>query len=585
MLDSNAAAGADTIDFAPGLTGTIGLTSGELTITDAVTIDGPGAGALAVSGQGSSRIFNVDDGTAGTVPVAIDGLTLTGGYSYGFPGGGAIFNQENLTITGSVITGNTALGGGGIHNSNLGTLSLTNSTVSGNTAALLGGGIVNFGGTVVLTNSTVSDNAADNVGGGIHNNAGTLSLINSTVSGNTAYNGSGIYNSGTVTTANSTIASNSGASYPYGGGLVNYGTAHLNNSIVANNSGADLVFGNVVFGSHNLIGSTSGTAPNAMDDTLFFTNPNLGPLQDNGGPTLTHALLPGSPAIDAGSNALVPAGVTTDQRGTPFLRVVNGTVDIGAYEVAAAPNAPPVNTVPLGTVTGYQNVAIAITGIAVADPDAGSAPVQMTLSVLHGTLAIADDIAGGLAAGGISGNGSSTVVLTGTIAQINATLAAAGALFYTPTAGYTGTDTLTVATSDLGNTGSGGPMTDTDQVTIYVLSTLEQVSAPDRRGPAGHRRGHPEQRPGDVDDQQRPEEDHRHDGAVEDRQVHRRRAEAGAARQAEPGQRRPAAGGRRADPAGPGRLRPDPTPSPGDRAAAARKRGRRCSGVKPNRGT
>ena len=131
---------------------------------------------------------------------------------------------------------------------------------------------------------------------------------------------------------------------------------------------------------------------------------------------------------------------------------------------------------PLGTVTGYQNVAIAITGIAVADPDAGSAPVQMTLSVLHGTLAIADDIAGGLAAGGISGNGSSTVVLTGTIAQINATLAAAGALFYTPTAGYTGTDTLTVATSDLGNTGSGGPMTDTDQVTIYVLSTLEQVS-------------------------------------------------------------------------------------------------------------
>ena len=143
MLDSNAAAGADTIDFAPGLTGTIGLTSGELTITDGVTIDGPGAAALAVSGQGSSRIFNVDDGAAGAVPVAIDGLTLTGGYFSG--NGGAIFNQENLTLTGSVITGNTADGfGGGIYN--YGTLTLTDSTVSGNLAsggAGTGGGIYN----------------------------------------------------------------------------------------------------------------------------------------------------------------------------------------------------------------------------------------------------------------------------------------------------------------------------------------------------------------------------------------------------------------------------------------------------------
>ncbi len=124
-----------------------------------------------------------------------------------------------------------------------------------------------------------------------------------------------------------------------GGGLYNAdGTVTLGNTIVAENTavggGGPDALGTIVSQGHNLIGETDGSSGWVGSDltgtSAYPLNPLLAPLGNYGGPTQTMALLPGSPAIDAGNNGLVPAGVTTDQRGLP--RVVNGFVDIGAFE-------------------------------------------------------------------------------------------------------------------------------------------------------------------------------------------------------------------------------------------------------------
>jgi hypothetical protein len=309
ILDANTTVGADTIQFI-SVTGTIPLTSGQLSITDSLTINGLGANNLSILGNNSSRVFYVYNPNA-TIDVVINGLTITGGNDLD---GGGIFNGENLTLNNSTLSGNTATegSGGGIFNL-AGTTSINNSTLSGNTATEgSGGGIFNLAGTTSISNSTLSGNTAtEGSGGGIFNLAGTTSISNSTLSGNTATEGSG-------------------------GGIFNLaGTLNLTNTIIANSiNGSDCFnMGAIATNTNNLI--EDGTC-----NPLLSGDPNLGPLQNNGGPTFTQALLPGSIAIDAGSNAGILPGITTNQRGQGFHHIFNGTVDIGAYE--AGQNVPSV---------------------------------------------------------------------------------------------------------------------------------------------------------------------------------------------------------------------------------------------------
>jgi CSLREA domain-containing protein len=311
---ANVCAGS-TITFAPNVTGAINLTSAELLVNKAVTINGPGANLLSVqrdASAGNFRIFNIN----GNFKVAISGLTIANGnVSFGNFGGG-IFNQGGLlTLTSCAVSGNTAdFGGGGI--SNTGTLTLINSTVSGNTVRLGGGGI--SGGTVNVTNSTISGNKA--TGG----NAGGIAvdrvtLFDSTVTGNSASgSGGGIYNNSSngasVSSANTIIALNTAASAPD-------------------------VYGAFTSDGFNLIGDNSGSTitPPQPSDKIGVTAAqlNIGPLQDNGGPSKTHALRSGSFAIDKGKSSS-----STDQRGLarPFdlADVANATdgdgSDIGAFE-------------------------------------------------------------------------------------------------------------------------------------------------------------------------------------------------------------------------------------------------------------
>jgi len=372
----------DTINFA--VTGTIGLTSGELLVNKSVTISGPGAGSLTVDGNANSRVFHIGSDKT----VSIFGLTITDGNASGnYPDdrGAGIYNDHaTLTLSNCTISGNSAAGiGGGTYNDNA-ILTLNNCTIASNSAGF-GSGIFNDGfagsATLQINNSTISSNAAINNGGGVYNDGSqggnaSLTISSSTLSANSARSGGGILNDGfdsgsaVLTISSSTLNGNSADNS--GGGVFNYGftgsaALQLSNSTLSGNSaGSDggaisNVFAAVQISNSILnagaaggnIFSDSGTITSlgynlSSDDGGGFltgsgdqinTNPMLGPLQNNGGPTFTHELLSGSPAIDAGDPNFTPPPFF-DQRGPGFDRVVNGRIDIGSFEVQGPTPTP-----------------------------------------------------------------------------------------------------------------------------------------------------------------------------------------------------------------------------------------------------
>lgn len=410
VLDANALAGPDQVIFAPGLTGTITLTSGEILITDSLVVNGPGPGVLTVSGNNQSRIFHVENSAIATpIDVTLSGLTLTRGNTP--DNGGAVFaNGENLTILDSVISdsfsgidgtppsggcgGNVGFIGYGGGNLRIANSTLTGGTSRGFTGTSTGGNIcaLNVNGRFILERSTVSGgfaqtggglflhvlegtgtillstisgNEAQSEGGGIYVSPPTpLTIESSTISGNTAFHGGGVhFLANTVqSVVNSTISGNF-ASYS-GGGIYYWGTVplplrlttvtnntaglkggnilvehtseiQLDHSIVANGAPQDFSSGSIfpsratVTANYSLIESPGDVIP-AGANNLIGVDPLLGPLANNGGPTLTHLPLPGSPAIDAG-NPAIPSPPATDQRGFP--RIFGPRVDLGSVEV------------------------------------------------------------------------------------------------------------------------------------------------------------------------------------------------------------------------------------------------------------
>jgi hypothetical protein len=434
---------------------TITLTTGELLINKSLTINGPGASQVTVSGNNASRVFFIETGNT----VTLDGLTVSDGNGLGaYPSGsggagifngdgGGIFNEGALTVTNSTVSGNSSdANGGGIRSAFSGTLTLTNCTVSDNSALGNGGGIHNTAGTVTVTNCTVSDNSGFITGGGILNiDAGTVTVTNCTVSGNITETpvdgglGGGIINfDGTVTVTNSTISGNSasafgggiinggmltltnctvtgnradadGDAFGSGGGITPAGAETLNNTIVAGNfvgagSTPDdiiITFGTIDTANHNLIGdaATSGGLANGTNGNKVgnggFGALNINTvlnttLANNGGSTLTHALVCGSPAIDAGSNALALDAsnnpLTTDQRGTGFPRTLDGNgdstavVDIGAFE--AVFNDPP--TITGSTIARQAGSPASSSQIAtVNDTENGAGGVTVTITSVN----------------------------------------------------------------------------------------------------------------------------------------------------------------------------------------------------------
>ncbi|MEX2172656.1 MAG: right-handed parallel beta-helix repeat-containing protein [Pirellulales bacterium] len=203
LFDANAAASDDVIEFDAELAGIIALEHGQLVITDDLTIAGLGAAVITVDGASVSRVFEVDElDNNHLINVTISGLTLTGGRNLG--GGGAIFSQERLMLTDSVMTGNEAQWGGGVYNGEYGDLTVLRSTISGNTAISpgypvlgSGGGIYNHGGVAAVVESTISGNMAPDAAGIRNIYSGNLSVVDSTISGNIAeFDGGGLHNYG-----------------------------------------------------------------------------------------------------------------------------------------------------------------------------------------------------------------------------------------------------------------------------------------------------------------------------------------------------------------------------------------------------
>lgn len=328
VFDANHTPGADVIEFAPGLAGTI-----ELAIADDVSI---GASALIVSSsiviQGNSSGITIGrNASAGEmrlfyVPAAgslvMNSVSLTDGKIRGVDGsaagedggearGGAIYNQGSVQILSSALYGNQATGG--------------NAGSGGNGGSGRGGAIYNDGGTVAVTNSTFSDNAVysgagiivpSSFGGAIFSRNGSTTVHNSTITNTTAAtSGRGIYILADQGTASADIRSTI-----IGQAEMSALRPEFQAVPVAESDQL------MITGDNNLIRSQGGF----HSITVSTDDPQLGPLQNNGGPTPTHALGETSPAINMGDNL---QGLATDQRGIGFTRVVSGIADIGAFEL------------------------------------------------------------------------------------------------------------------------------------------------------------------------------------------------------------------------------------------------------------
>jgi len=382
--------GAPSATLDGGGAGTTLLVSGAPTpnvLLEGLTVTG-GIGGLGEGGGihnegmlsvASSTVSGNEGSFGGGIysegPLTLMSSTVSGNQA-GF-GGGILSFDSGATLIDSTVGGNTATSGGGIYNESsnpsfpqLSPLSLMGSAVTGNMANDFGGGIRNADGEVSLDDSTVDGNNALS-GGGINNDSGTLTITRTTVSGNKASNRGGIENGpgSELTLTNSTVSGNQ--SDGEAGGILNLGQATITSSTVTNNtadadgdgngdgggiynSGSTTITNTILAGNHdptsdpdcygpldseayNIVGILSpgcGFSPVAADQTgtpASPLDPLLGPLANNGGPTMTHALAKGSPALDAANPATSPA---TDQRGVPR------NPDIGAYEQVLCKKVP-----------------------------------------------------------------------------------------------------------------------------------------------------------------------------------------------------------------------------------------------------
>ena len=335
IFDANVANDPDVIEFAPNLAGELRLSIADdsalqlsaLLITSPITIQGNAAGITIRRDVTAPemRFFRVALGG----DLTLISISLMGGITRGTSGGsgedggtafaGAVYNQGNLQIIASTLYNNSAIGG--------------NAGASANSGTARGGAIFNDGGVITVRNSTISGNS-------VFNGSGTV------FSG--SFGGELYSKNGFVTVDNSTMTNGTASSgrelYIIGLGSGQIATAQIHSSIIAQanvlsvldvNITQDLGGQVIVTGSNNLIRRQN----DYESITVSTDDPMLGPLTTNGGPTRTHALLEGSPAIGQGSN---PHNLVNDQRGDTYARVVGGTIDIGAFELqtVATPELP-----------------------------------------------------------------------------------------------------------------------------------------------------------------------------------------------------------------------------------------------------
>lgn len=448
ILDANAAAGGDVITFASGLTGTIVLTSGQLSISDSVVIDGPGASAIAVSGGGASRVMEVYGGGV-VLDVTISHLTVTDGTAD--VGAGIRNVDERLTVDDVVVSGNMAtLRGGGLWSDGFtGALTIRSSTFSGNTAAGDGGAIyIEDSGTspIVIEGTTISGNTAGGDGGGIYlydpdapvdfststisgNSAGgrgggvylynidgghPLTIDRTAITGNTASIGGGIYlyDADDLRLTNSTVSGNT-ATAGSGGGVAiqSLSAATIEHSTIAGNSatvsgggvfvasGASVSLQNTIVADNTAPVGADVTAPSTEASYSLIESTGVGTLTDLGG-TITGQ----DPAIGALADNGGPTETQLPGSGSPAIdagdplfvdaaavdqrgssRIVGTRTDMGAVEVVQAPVD---DTYPA---TEDTPLVMPAPGVLANDPSAGDVTISLGTPAAHGAVVLNAD--------------------------------------------------------------------------------------------------------------------------------------------------------------------------------------------------
>ena len=430
---ANFTAGRDEIRFA--VDGTFRIAAvpsdedsnhyGDFDVYGGVDIIGNGASKTVIDGNGVDRVFQIHGGT-----VSISALTVQNGVST--DSGGGISNDGYLTLEQVKVAGNTAsFDGGGIYNRNA-TLVVKDSWIDNNSAGLYGGGVASKNGqaVVLIENSTISAGSAA-YGAGISTTNGRLWLQNSTVSGNSATAwGGGIYvGSGLLTVESATIAYNSAIA---GGGIYAAGSASFHNSLITSSTGGDSV-GALFSAGYNMsndVGVFNAPTDTRRQATAIKLDPVLAP---NGFLAPTHALPANSAAVNAGD----PSITSADQRHAAR----PDRADIGAYEFNGELNQAPVVNAP-ASLAALEDTNTNVSGVSVSDASllAGNELASVTLSVGNGRISV-----GGPATIAAGASGSNTFRLTGTEANINASLAS---LRYRANSNYNGVDTLVIAARD-----------------------------------------------------------------------------------------------------------------------------------------
>jgi MYXO-CTERM domain-containing protein len=493
ILDANAAAGADVITFQAGLPSPILLTSGQLSVTDSVDIQGPDDALLTVSGNDSSRVFylysptsldvtisgltiadgNVAAAGAGILArnagLVLDGVTITGNDVTTLAQGGGLSFQEgqDLTIRDSILSANSALYlGGGISITQAYTVVIERSTISGNQATAGGGLSITDpdGGMLTIRDTTISGNdATDGSSGGLLVSAPgeRLTVENCTISGNTAASnggGIGLFSFYDAQFRHTTIAGNSAAGS--GGGLFNSGSWNMANSIVADNtaqSNPDVTtstIGGAVNLSYSLIENPGTANINDNGGNILNQDPQLGPLTSNGGPTETHKPATTSPVVNAGDPSFAPPPAT-DQRG--FSRVSGSGLDMGAVELGAG-------TLQFSLAAYSVNEEGGTATITVNRVGGGDGAVSVSYATSDGTATQGDDYAP--AAGMLSWADGDTAAKTFQVAILDDAL-------------FEGDETVNLALSNPQGAALGSPST-----AVLTIADGEEPPAPPSEIPA-----------------------------------------------------------------------------------------------------
>ncbi len=404
--------------------------------------------------------------------------------------GGLWFAGVTMSITGSTFSGNatgaeSGFVGGGIILTGVGVQTITNSVISGNTATEDGGGLVisvSSGANIVLSNSTISGNTSGTRGGGIVDYSGLVTISNSTISGNTAATGGGgiaARGFSSMTITNSTIAFNTTTGGAGGGIETNFNPITLTSTIVSNNTSGTSTPDDIALNggaitpssSFNLIGdaTTSGGLTDGTNNNIVGQDPLLEPLANNGGPTQTHALMAGSPAIDTGAAF---SSLTTDQRGGLFARLDNGTPDIGAYErqvlalVVDTTESTDDGDVSAGDIS-LREAIIASNGNPLDDSITFDASLNgSTITITDGFITITDDVT-------ITGPGFSDLTISGNDATRH---------FVVNDSDSSSTISVTISGLTLTNgmtTANGGAISNDEDLTLDTMKIVHNTSAND----------------------------------------------------------------------------------------------------------